>query len=84
MLARPITPNDKSKKRLARDEAWIEENYQTLLEKYPDQWVYVHNLKVVAADRRATKAERLARVAIKDFERDTPAEIFVEASRYVY
>ena len=84
MLARPITPKNGSKARRKQDEAWIEQNYQTLIEDYPDQWVYVYNQKVIAADRRATKAERLARIAIEEFDRDEPAEIFVEASRYVY
>lgn len=84
MLARPIRRKKGSKERRRRDEAWIEQNYQTLIEKYPDQWVYVYDQKVVAADRRALKAERLARVAIEDFDRDAPAEIFVEARRYVY
>lgn len=82
MLAKPITAKNGSKERRRRDEVWIEQNYQTLIQKYPDQWVYVYNQKVVAADRRALKAERLARVAIEEFDRDAPAEIFVEASRY--
>ena len=84
LARKPITPADWPKERLARDRAWIEENYQYLLETYPDQWVYVHNQKVVGADRRPAKAERQARVVIEDFYRDIPAKIFVEASRYVF
>jgi len=84
MLARPITAKKGSKERRRRDEVWIEQNYQTLIQKYPDQWVYVYNQKVVAADSSALKAERLARVAIEEFDRNAPAEMYVSASRYVY
>ena len=83
-LARPIIPTERPKERIARDKAWIRENYQTLFETYPKQWVYVYNQKVVGADRNGAKAQRQARVAIENFERDVPVSLFIGGGRYVF
>lgn len=46
---------------------WISEHYPELQEKYPDEWIAVHNNKVLAHGREFGKVRNRARKIEKEF-----------------
>ena len=73
---------DWPKERMTRDRVWIDTHYQSLVENYPNQWVYVHGQKVCGAHRDMARAEEQAEQVLGNVQQACPLAIFV-ATRYV-
>jgi len=73
-----------SKEQFVRNRVWIEDNIQTLEQNYPDQWVIVHEQKVVGADRKMGDAQDKAAQVIGNIFKAGSMMHFVEVSRRVY
>ncbi len=67
-----------------RDRTWIDNNYDSLVEDYPDQWIIVYDRKVCGADRDFGKAQELAEPVIGDIHEIGALAVFVEASWHVF
>ena len=80
----PKTSNGWSKEQFVQNRVWIEDNIQTLQQTYPDQWVIVHEQKVVGADRKMGNAQDKAAEVIGNIFRAGALMHFVEVTRRVY
>ena len=80
----PKTSNGWSKEQFVRNRVWIEDNIETLQQTYPDQWVIVHEQKVVGADRDMGTAQDKATELIGNIFKAGALMDFVEVSRRVY
>ena len=67
-------------RRYLRDQKWISDHIQELIEKYPNQWILVYNQKVIA------NSQDIAPVWDKadELELDQPYLSFIERDVYVY
>lgn len=74
---------DWPKERLRSDWAWIESHYQSLVETYPNQWIYVHNQQVCGANRDMAKAEEQAERVLGNIGLAVPVAFFVPVGHYV-
>ena len=81
---KPGTARGWSKEQFVRNRVWIENNIQTLQQNYPDQWVIVHEQKVVGADRKMGNAQDKAAQVIGNIFRAGALMHFVEVTRRVY
>ena len=73
-----------SKEQFVQNRVWIEDNIQALEKDYPDQWVIVHEQKVVGADRKMGHAQDKAAQVIGNIFRADALMHFVEVTRRVY
>lgn len=71
MFDREATPEQKERQRLLENRAWLDDNFETLQEKYAEQWVAVLDRAVVCNDKdvevvkRAVEGKRGETVIIK-------------------
>lgn len=47
----PQTETGRILEQFADDHVWIDRNYETLLQQYPEQWIAVEKGKVIASDQ---------------------------------
>ncbi len=80
----PKTSRGWSKEQFVQNRVWIENNIQTLEQNYPDQWVIVHEQKVVGADRKMGNAQDKAAQVIGNIFKAGALMHFVEVTRRVY
>lgn len=80
----PKSASGWSKEQFVQNRVWIEDNIQTLEKDYPDQWVIVHEQKVVGADCKMGHAQDKAAQVIGNIFRAGALMHFVEVTRRVY
>ena len=80
LLLEDTWPEWTPSEQFARDEEWIDEHMAEFVQRYPDQWLAVHNQKVVAASLDLGMVQQAAR----EIEDHQVLIFFVEGRIYVY
>ena len=72
------------RERMMKDKDWMESNYQTLADTYPNQWIIVHGQKVVGAHRDLAIASEQAEPLVGDVFKAHALMEFMEGRLRVY